>query len=153
MKLSVPCLTLIRALLIGYFSIAVVSQNMSEPRFQTAVWANEIHLLYVLSAQDYIYDAEDSYSAMNTKQAHRHVLLCMKSNVRPAAFYWYLHCTEFGAAGYILYNPPTKSNNLPHNEAARTCQQTMAQIFYLSIASRSLASITLQKLCSSWSAV
>lgn len=70
--------------------------------------------------------------------------------LQPAALYWYLHCTAFGAAGYTRYNPPTKSSHLLHNGAARTCQQTVAQ-FYLSIARGSLASITFQKLCWSWS--
>lgn len=41
----------------------------------------------------------------------------------------------------IHNNPPTKSH---HNGVARTCRQTVAQ-FYLSAATGSLASITLQK--------
>lgn len=35
--------------------------------------------------------------------------------------------SEFAAVGYVLYNPPTKSNHLLHNGAARTRQQTVAQ--------------------------
>ncbi len=105
-----------------------------------------------LSPQDLICDTKASHSALTGSETDAHeflksireTFLYVKSNVKPAAFYWYLHCTVFGAAGYIHYNLPAKSNQLLHNGAARTCQQTVAQ-FYLSIASGSLASITLQK--------
>lgn len=99
---------------------------------------------------DCIYEAECGYTAMTaaaigTKECKRKTSEDMISNLMPAAFYWYLYCTVFGAAGYMQYNPSTNSNHLLHNGAARTCQQTVAQ-FHLSIASRSSTSITLQKL-------
>lgn len=104
--------------------------------------------IYFLSVQDFICDSEDSCSAMTGSEIGTHeflksireTFLCMKSNLMPAAFYWYPHCTVFAAAGYIQHNPPTKSDHLLHNGAARTCQQTVAQ-FDLSIATGSLASL------------
>ncbi len=53
MKPSAPRMTLIHATLTGYFSIAVLGQKMSEPRFSAAVWSNEIHL-FLISARFYL---------------------------------------------------------------------------------------------------
>lgn len=102
--------------------------------------------VYFLSVQDCVCDSEDRCSAMTGSEIGTHEFLksiretfpCVKSNLMPAAFYWYRRCAVFAAAGYTLYNPPTKSDHLLHNGAARTCQQTVAQ-FYLSIATGSLA--------------
>ena len=153
-----PSETLTHSMLTGYFSIAVLGQKMSEPRFNTAVWSNETHP-FLIAMRFYLRGKGwllcDGRMGNRTRQflkSIRETFVRVKSNLKPAALHWYLHCTALGAAGCIRYNPLTKSNHLLHNGAARTCQQTVAQ-FYLSTACGSLAAITLQKLCWSWGAV
>lgn len=159
MKLSASCVTLMHDTLPGYHSIATPGQKASEPRFNAAVWSNEINLFLITERflskkprkQLFCTRSEEKKGTQELLKSIK-TILCVKSNVMPAAFHWYLHCTAVCAAGCRTNNPPTMSHHLLYEGAASTCQHTVAQ-FYLSIASGSLVSITLQKLCWCWSAV
>lgn len=121
---------------------SVGSENKYESSNSTQLF-DLIRAECFLWVQDFISGTEGSYPAMegtrrlqkSTRDVSVHGFqldACCILLISPLHSVW---CCR------IHNNPPTKSH---HNGAARTCRQTVAQ-FYLSAATGSLASITLQK--------